>query len=512
MADLGFSLYPHQESSIEKMQKLEEKNEISILNDIQVKSDIGILSDDFGFGKTISMLSLIDRTKDNYDTDKIFERQYSNIWADNHFTRTCKTFYQRVKANLILVNNHILSQWEKEISRFQLRYYKIFDSKSFHKTTLEHLQIHNIILVTPEFFNRLILDFKNIAWRRVIIDDPQSISISHMRSPISVFYWFMTAIPDLIKFQKRNMSSPNFIKDIVDTWNRYSINIFITINSTLNFEPTFNTNYQKHKSFEIYFKKYNFDDDIILDLIKKDNISQAVDMIGIRKVSNLYNFLLEQKTTKIKIAKDHLEFYQNIYNRNLIEITRNKIVELENSIKSLEEFTQTKLSEECPICYNKYENPILENNCKNLFCGKCLLIWLAENENCPCCRTQIEKTDLVLLEEVKENVKSKEEIILNLLNENKKFIIFAEENKNFEKLKKIFKEKNKKFIEYQKNSTINIKTNIILLTSKTQVGLDLPETTDIIFYENTNKEMEKQVIGRASRIGRTSELNIHNFY
>ena len=40
-------------------------------------------------------------------------------------------------------------------------------------------------------------------------------------------------------------------------------------------------------------------------------------------------------------------------------------------------------------------------------------------------------------------------------------------------------------------------------------GLNLMGATDVIFFQKTNNEVEKQLVGRANRIGRTHELNIH---
>ena len=39
-------------------------------------------------------------------------------------------------------------------------------------------------------------------------------------------------------------------------------------------------------------------------------------------------------------------------------------------------------------------------------------------------------------------------------------------------------------------------------------GMNLECTTDVIMFHKLESEMEKQVIGRANRYGRTSELNV----
>jgi SNF2 family DNA or RNA helicase len=41
------------------------------------------------------------------------------------------------------------------------------------------------------------------------------------------------------------------------------------------------------------------------------------------------------------------------------------------------------------------------------------------------------------------------------------------------------------------------------------MGLNLECATDILIYHTLNQELERQVIGRAQRPGRSSPLNIH---
>ena len=60
---------------------------------------------------------------------------------------------------------------------------------------------------------------------------------------------------------------------------------------------------------------------------------------------------------------------------------------------------------------------------------------------------------------------------------------------------------------------VNGDLNILMLNSKYNgAGINLPTTTDIIIYHRLNKELEKQVVGRALRLGRPldSKLVIHN--
>ena len=55
--------------------------------------------------------------------------------------------------------------------------------------------------------------------------------------------------------------------------------------------------------------------------------------------------------------------------------------------------------------------------------------------------------------------------------------------------------------------------NVLMLNSKFNgAGINLPMTTDVIIYHKLNKDLEKQVVGRAYRLGRTGPLSVHKLY
>jgi SNF2 family DNA or RNA helicase len=63
-----------------------------------------------------------------------------------------------------------------------------------------------------------------------------------------------------------------------------------------------------------------------------------------------------------------------------------------------------------------------------------------------------------------------------------------------------------KLLDKYKNTN---ELNVLLVNSRNYgSGLNLENTTDIIMFHKVESETEKQVIGRASRIGRTCPLNV----
>lgn len=56
------------------------------------------------------------------------------------------------------------------------------------------------------------------------------------------------------------------------------------------------------------------------------------------------------------------------------------------TVPSKEQLTEAGGS--CPICYEKYANPVLLQ-CKHIFCEACITIWLDREQTCPLCRAKI---------------------------------------------------------------------------------------------------------------------------
>jgi hypothetical protein len=109
--------------------------------------------------------------------------------------------------------------------------------------------------------------------------------------------------------------------------------------------------------------------------------------------------------------------------------------------------------------------------------------------------------------------------ILNKNNKQKRYLIFADYNETFEKIKKELTElkikygiltgggnKIQKTVEKFKNGKISV---IMLNAQNFGAGLNLQCATDIIMYHRFTKRMEEQIIGRGQRMGREGALNVY---
>jgi SNF2 family DNA or RNA helicase len=103
---------------------------------------------------------------------------------------------------------------------------------------------------------------------------------------------------------------------------------------------------------------------------------------------------------------------------------------------------------------------------------------------------------------------------------NKKFLIFSMYDESFSIIRRELDEHKIDFVEISgskatRDSKIKKfkegKVNVVFLNSRFNgAGINLEQATDIILYHEMPASIREQVIGRALRIGREGDLDVHN--
>lgn len=251
--------------------------------------------------------------------------------------------------------------------------------------------------------------------------------------------------------------------------------------------------------------------DITIENLDENN-NEAIILKGEKEIEK--NNLLHSKKQKYSLNKT---LKGNKKNLDELTIKRDLIKE---RISNLDE-------KNCPVCLQCVTKPMITPCCQNAFCFECLIMSLNHiNNNCPLCRTKIAFQDCYMIgngnkNEKKNKLLNKKEKLMELLNskKDKRILLFSGFDQTFIELEKLFNENNLKYA-YLKGSSGHIKNiindykekkcNILILNAKFfGSGLNLQMTDDIIIYHRMNSDLEKQIIGRGQRLGRTSTLNVH---
>jgi SNF2 family DNA or RNA helicase len=264
-----------------------------------------------------------------------------------------------------------------------------------------------------------------------------------------------------------------------------------------------------------------------------DKMSDLKDQLTIQSIQLVNSDEYDELEADLETNREILGKFRG-QKQNLLQSLKNhnaNLKTLTNKRDLIKERISNTHEKDCPICFQYVTKPMVTPCCKNVFCFECLATSMAYKSACPFCRTAIKFNDCCLIDgeddEMDDNVEiadmpiPKLRKLMKLLEEkkDKRILLFSGFDNTFKTLEKEFEKNNYKY-EYLKGNTGHIKNiieqynskkfNILILNAKFfGSGLNLQMTDDIIIYHRMDKDLEKQIIGRGQRLGRTSRLNVH---
>lgn len=538
--NLSKKLYRHQLASIYKMEKLETEQMI-FSDNYSKQTRLGINADPTGYGKTLSMIGLLCRDKMEWDMDKPFVEEIINSQSSNLIKKIQIKRYDKLPTTLILLSTSIIKQWMDELNLTDLKVGLV--SKN---SQVENIQIkdYDVVICSSSMYNKLMICYPDFAWKRFIFDEPGHLKVANMKKINAGFYWLITATPELIQYYHEKCKN-SFIHNIMTeflinnyriTFNEFFKDIIIKNdrafieNSVNNIPETY------HYYYKCYLPILNAISGLVNSsvegMVEAGDIEGAIQALGGNKTNNIIELIKDKKIKKINSLDITITVFES-FNTDIeqIEKLRKEREKIITEIGEIEKRFNDIINNNCSICTEPIENAIMEPNCQNLFCGKCLLTWLKNKKTCPLCRININPKKLIYIDSKNKdtpklhknnNYFSPLEQVIDIITKNKngKFIIFSSYDNTFKPICRILQENNilyttlKGNINTRNKSIDNFKQGIIsviLLNSTCNgAGINLQESTDIILYHKMEDCMEKQIIGRANRIGRTNFLNVHH--
>jgi len=277
----------------------------------------------------------------------------------------------------------------------------------------------------------------------------------------------------------------------------------------------------------------------VRQLLNGGDIKSALDTLGVKTENNnsIVQAVTEQKVKELDRLEKTYEFKQGLeYSSESIKEAslknlQDKINQVKEQIKSLKERVENYKEEICPICYDEPTDALITQCCSRVFCAMCILQSLSRNPSCPLCRADMlpsslkkigidNENEIVLNEIVNPNEpKKKTEALFEIIEKNPKgkFLIFSRFDNAFFSVLDGCKERNliakelkgsKDMIASTLNNFKEGNINILVMnTLQMGAGLNITEATHVILLHAMNHEEEKQILGRAYRVGRTNELH-----
>lgn len=276
----------------------------------------------------------------------------------------------------------------------------------------------------------------------------------------------------------------------------------------------------------------------IQNMLHAGNIEGALQELGVSSDTsmNLIDAATKEREKELQRLEKTLAFkasldYASLQSKeSALNSLRLKIVSIQDQLNTFRQ-RLSNIEEECPICYDNPQNnsATLTPCCHRIFCGVCILNSLSRNMSCPMCRANIRLMDLIQLVESDKKPQNKK-LESKLLTKPKQLLKFLKENPKAQVL--VFSRYENPFLNLERDcdtegisyhtlrgnkdtiaSTIRSfekgeKRVLFLSTSLGGAGLNLVSATHVLLYHAMTPEEEKQIIGRAYRLGRSEPLHV----
>ena len=531
-------------------------------NFANAKTNLGIIADKVGSGKSFVVLSIIE-----CNDKPLLSYNYTYTYGNNHLLFEMKpTEYQKIlNLNMIVCSHGLIKQWTEYIEDYKsnIQYHVINSTKSFEQFKICNQCTIKIVLIAANFYKYVSQYFKDkvIQINRVFFDEVDTVPVPMSRQIHARFYWLVSAsyANILYPFPKWHYGVSNTYMISSGIFNNVFVkNIFASLEKNLDIHEKRilskivfkNTDSYVEQSFTLpdvikqtYICRTPIEYDILKDITPNNIINcihagdigsaiQCLNQGNVNKEENIISIVKNDTLTRIQNMKAKIEYTDNLIFSN----EQSKIIKIELYSKELEELvTKNDLLSErisashlCNICFEPHKNKSITKCCKNSFCLQCICIWLKQKSNCPFCKTTLLVNDLYVVSDYKiddypiqnmDKYEKLEQLIteMSIFNVKRKILIFSNYDGSFHKISKTL---DKLDISYNflkgsglNNIVHNYKTSltstVLLVNTKAYgSGLNLENTTDVIMFHKFDSQIEKQVIGRAQRPGRTSSLNI----
>ena len=517
------------------------RNDSTIYNklDFIIETNFGILADKVGAGKTFEIIGLICHNLIPPNNNKTLGSSF--LTSLKYIDST-----PGIKTNLIIVPHSLIMQWKTAFEYTNLDVYTIF--KHVHIENLEEINLspnvakevciahYDVLLVSVTMLDHLYIKHPNIKWARAIIDEISSIKLPLITELRANFMWFISATPNGIRYIRKS-----FIRDIMNSMQNIVFqNIIIKNNEKFVDQsmclPTYNQIVIKcftPVAVKIFTQFVSHD---VLNMLNAGDINGAIKSLNcnVDTDDNIIQVLTNNLTKSLHNKKIELQYHENLIpiNQDTIKRIKEQIISLENRHTNITQKIKEFKEDCCPICLDDFTVPTIISCCNNIFCFEC--ITRSKNSKCPMCRCIFTPANLIVIDNEKQLAKAKAVVAQKLLSKKQnliniiknkphgKFLVFSSyentndnistyfiENKiNYSKISGHISQINKTIDDFNNG---NVKV-LLLNAAYFGSGLNLQMATDIIIYHEMDRELETQVIGRAQRYGRKSNLNVYYLF
>lgn len=278
----------------------------------------------------------------------------------------------------------------------------------------------------------------------------------------------------------------------------------------------------------------------VRNLLHAGDIQSALQLLGVgaEETTSLVDAVTDNRIKALKqLKRDYAYKAEREYStpqakEEALNSLKQKIEHLEEQIRSIKERIENFKQEICPICFDEPQDAVLTKCCQRVFCASCILQSLARKMDCPLCRKITNPSELKRITTntmetavhptVENQPPLKKEALIKLFQDNPtgKFLVFSRYDNPFLQITAELEAVGIRGVREVKGTkdviqnTLNMfqqgELRCLLLNSiHAGAGLTITAATHIILFHAMEVEEEKQILGRAYRLGRKEPLNVY---
>jgi hypothetical protein len=509
---LKTSLLLHQQSALAAALRLETAKTNGLTVDAiagesvggKLYTSYGILGDRVGSGKSLTALSLVKMPAPSPLYNEYIVRGNA-ILGDGRDVGLLRVKDQTTVAtglklkplntSLFIIPHALMGQWEAYVANdTTLKCCFVKKRKDAESPTLlETIEQYDALFVSSTMWNsfRTTHHPRNILWKRVFIDEADSIAITTDWDDINgLFYWFISAswlnlvfaggayFNVLSAYTPPDETPPYVIERVKKLQNNHYLQIpgcrhvnivrrmcGISANHStvaINAAVSQSARLIVHSSEEYIQTSFtmpttttrkiicatptnirvldSFISQEMMERLNAGDVAGALESLGMNSytetdIANAVTASIQKELHNAKVTYEYkktLEYSTESLKQKAIEAQEQKIASIESRISAIQERLKRAKEQTCPICYCDLTSPSVTPCCQQLFCFPCLCESLKRVASCPLCRARIDDIkEIKVLGNTPAQAQPQEVPKTNqLLNKNDSFVKFMKENPN----------------------------------------------------------------------------------
>lgn len=507
-----------------------------------IKSKIGIFNYPKGFSRKKLLCKILSSNLQGWDDSDLLQTKM----IEKYYTKgeiIQEKIIQIKKSNYTVLITHVnnIQDWMHNFKKLNIPHLYYDNKTNVNLNTTEDC----IILVAPKLLRFLFQNsFHRIAIKRLVIHDPELLTSIQTIPQISYgFLWIVSSEPLYLLSLSKSHFLYQFLPHNIDS------KIFHTLDicKDLKIQETLKTihglpNYILHKHTcrdEMYKIMQGILDDDIYELLHNGQIKEVLEHLNsISDCNNIWDFIHDKIQNEIEEIQLKLKNYKNLTNtKNGLDLSplRAKMETLDKKKQKLnQKMKDYRNVNECILCLEFMEQPILVYCCQNIVCWKCIEKWLKVNNCCPYCRAILHNDDIISLkypiQDPNQEPKNKIQTFVKLGTRKNKVFEIIESNLNEiiffysdvdEIIQTVITFCTSKSIGYryfhdikdQDFQTLQKEGVCVIIVEDYHelIGYHFPLMNHFISYPYLKKFIYKFICSRFYRLGRKEDFHFHSF-